>query len=457
MNTGTGHQPIAAEHLDLRVETLGPCTVPARSLAAEAWDVEPAETFISDDERILVDDSVHAVAGIPLNEQPQLEPAGPRQTLRFHPGDVTCAVVTCGGLCPGLNDVIRSLVLHAHHRYGVRRFLGMQYGFEGLIPDYGHDPIPLTPAVVGNIHQFGGSLLASSRGPQDVGRMVDTLQALGVNVLFLIGGDGTLRGGLELFREARRRGHELAVVGVPKTIDNDIMFTDKSFGYETAFAAAVQAIECAHVEARGARNGLGLVKLMGRHSGFIACSAAIATGEVNYVLIPECPFSMEGPFGLLEHLRKRMRERGHAVIVTAEGAGQEHMNGDNLEFDASGNQRLKDIGLYLKTQIQRHFHACMTELNLKYIDPSYIIRSVPAAPQDRVFCQRLAQAAVHAAMAGKTGMVVGRWHGRFIHVPIEAAVSARRTVNTNGGLWMSVLESTGQPVRFGRPEPKQSS
>jgi 6-phosphofructokinase 1 len=371
--------------------------------------------------------------------------AGPRRTLYFDSPNATCAVVTCGGLCPGLNDVIRSLVLHAYHRYGVRRFLGIPFGFEGLILDYSHEIENLTPALVANIHQFGGSYLGSSRGPQSLSRMMDRLGDLGVDILFVIGGDGTLRGGLDLFREASKRGRSLSVVGIPKTIDNDIMYIDKSFGYETAFSHAVRSVNCAHVEARGVNNGLGLVKLMGRHSGFIACSAAIATGDVNYVLIPEVPFELEGANGLFENLRRRMRDRKHAVIVVAEGAGQELMNADGNDRDASGNVRLGDIGVFLKDKIQAYFDACKIELNVKYIDPSYMIRSVPADPQDRVFCQRLAQAAVHAAMAGKTGMVVGRWHGRFIHLPIEAAVSSRRTVDPCGDLWNSVLEATGQP------------
>jgi 6-phosphofructokinase 1 len=355
--------------------------------------------------------------------------------------------VTCGGLCPGLNDVIRSIGLQAYYRYGVRRILGIPYGFEGLIPERQHDLIPLTPEFVTSIHSFGGTAIGTSRGPQDVGRMVDRLAELGVNVLFVIGGDGTQRGGRDIFLEAARRGIELAVVGVPKTIDNDMVYMDKSFGFETAVAAAVEAINAAHTEARSSRHGLGLVKLMGRHSGFIAAFSAIASGEVNCVLIPEVPFTLDGENGFLEFLYRRVVGRGHAVVTVAEGAGQDLLDGP-AGTDASGNKRLGDVGVFLREKIRAHFAARQTELNLKYIDPSYLIRSVPAGTNDRIYCLRLGQAAVHAAMAGKTGIVVARWHGTYVHAPVGVVTSARRTVDPAKDVWLAVLESTGQPPRF---------
>ncbi|HRJ73735.1 MAG TPA: ATP-dependent 6-phosphofructokinase, partial [Terrimicrobiaceae bacterium] len=304
----------------------------------------------------------------------------------------------------------------------------------------------LTPGYVSNIHTFGGTDLGTSRGPQDPSRMVDRLQELKVNILFVVGGDGSQRGGRAIQEEAFRRGYHLSVVGVPKTIDNDMIYMDKSFGYETACAAAVEAIHAGHTEARSARNGIGMVKLMGRHSGFIACAAAIASGEANCVLIPEVPFALEGDHGVLEHLRQRVVRRGHAVIIVAEGAGQDLVETGGT--DASGNRRLGDIGVFLKGRIEGYFRQCKTELTLKYIDPSYMIRSVPASAQDRIYCMRLGQAAVHAAMAGKSGVVVARWHSTYVHLPVAVATSARRTVDPGGDIWLSVLESTGQPPRF---------
>jgi len=436
------------DHKQLSIRSLGERKIQS-PLEPFFRECNTAHAFYNDDNRILVDHSLEVIQNYFDNGStlPCFEVAGPRRKIYFEPSRTVCAIVTCGGICPGLNDVIRSIVLQSHHRYGVRRILGIPYGYEGLNSDYGHRIQTLTPDVVSNIHRFGGTDIGTSRGPQDPLRMVDRLQELGVNILFVIGGDGSQRGARAIEDEAAKRGMELAVVGVPKTIDNDMIYMDKSFGYETACAAAVEAIHAAHTEARSSRNGVGLVKLMGRHSGFIASSAAIASGEVNCVLIPEIPFALEGDNGFLEYIRSRIHERGHAVVIVAEGAGQDLLS-KSTESDASGNAKLQDIGVYLKDRITDYFRQCQTELNLKYIDPSYIIRSVPACPQDRIYCMRLAQNAVHAAMAGKTGLVVARWHSAYIHLPIGVATSARKQVDPGKDLWLSVLESTGQPARF---------
>jgi len=376
------------------------------------------------------------------------ELAGPRERVFFDPARTTAGIVTCGGLCPGLNDVIRSLVMELSYRYGVTNIYGFRFGYEGLVHRYGQTPMNLKPDSMDVIHAFGGSILGTSRGPQDIGEMVDFLDELDVDILFVVGGDGSLRGANEISLEIRRRGQAKSVIGIPKTIDNDIMYLDKSFGFETAFAEAVKAVTCAHVEALGSRNGIGVVKLMGRDSGFIACFAALAGNVVNFVLIPEVRFEMDGPRGLLEALYYRVAKRKHAVIVVAEGAGQHLMEGTSHTVDASGNRKLGDIGAFLKERIGTFFKERHTECNLKYIDPSYIIRSVPASPQDNVYCSRLAQNAVHAAMAGKTGMLVGRWHGTFVHLPLEVVTKGRCKVDPEGALWHSVLETTGQPAEL---------
>ncbi len=429
---------------DLRVETLGPCEFDLPPRIGKAHDF----IYVEESERVLLDDTTTDLQLRACGTTPvaSFEQAGPRKKVFFDPKRTTCAIVTCGGLCPGLNDVIRGVVLQAFYRYGMQKFYGIRYGYAGFIKRFGYDPIMLTPEVVSQIHRFGGSFLGSSRGPQDVGEVVDRLEELKVDILFVVGGDGTLRGGLDIFEEAKRRGKALSLIGVPKTIDNDIMWLDKSFGYETAFAEAVEALTAAHAEARGSNNGVGLVKLMGRHSGFIASSAALATGEVNFVFIPEAPMTMHGERGFLKALHDRLKTREHAVVVVAEGACQEMMEDGPGERDASGNLKLKDVGVWMKGEIENYFKQRDIELNLKYIDPSYMIRSVAASPQDRVYCIRLAQAAVHAGMAGKTGMVVGRWHSHYVHIPIKVAVSGRRNVDPRGDLWQSVLESTGQTV-----------
>jgi len=389
-----------------------------------------------------------AASGASLDSLPGFEPAGPRQKIFFDASKMRVGIVTCGGLCPGVNDVIRGIVMELTHHYGVQRIHGFRNGYQGFIARYGHDVLDLSPALVSNINEDGGTILGTSRGGQDPHEIVDCLERMNINALFVIGGDGTLRGAMQIAAVIAERGQKIAVVGVPKTIDNDIPYIDQSFGFQTAFGEAAKSILSAHVEAKASPNGVGLVKLMGRHSGFIACYAALAQSDANYVLIPEVPFRLDGPAGLLDHVLARVRQRGHAVIVAAEGAGQELIPESEAGVDASGNKKLADVGLFLKQRIADHFAAAGVEVNLKYIDPSYAIRSVAANPYDSVYCLRLAQNAVHAAMAGRTEMVVGRWHGRFVHIPMAMAVSHRNQVAPDGDLWLSVLEATGQPRSF---------
>ena len=414
--------------------------------------------FVDDDERILYDTFIQnynrclQTGKIPVS----LEQAGPRSNLYFEPEKTRSAIVTCGGLCPGLNNVIRAIVLLLYYGYGSREVIGFRYGYRGLVDTGENSYINLTPSLVTDIHTDGGSILSSSRGHQDVQQMVDTLENLHINILFTIGGDGTLRGAHNLTKEINRRNLKLSVIGIPKTIDNDIPFISKSFGFETAFSTASTAIQSAHVEAKGAPYGIGLVKLMGRHSGFITANASLAQKDVNFCLIPEIDFDLEGEHGLLNQLKKRLIARDHAVIVVAEGAGQKFFEQNNptadsgigttgdSKVDASGNKKLEDIGIYLKQKITEHFKNINMPATLKYIDPSYIIRSVPAIPGERVFCGLLAQNAVHAAMAGKTDMIIGIRNNVFIHVPIGTAIKERKHVNPQGSLWQCVIASTGQ-------------
>ena len=407
--------------------------------------------FVRDDKRMIY--NVMIDNGIPADThlEDTFELAGPREYLHFNPEKVRSAVVTCGGLCPGLNSVIRSIVMESWYRYNSRNILGIRYGYNGLNPAKGYDPVPLDPVVVQTIHMDGGTILGSSRGGTDnMDILVDTLERLKINILYTIGGDGTLKGAHTIADMAMKRGLDLAVVGVPKTIDNDISHIQRSFGFETAFSEAVDSISSAHVEAKGAFNGIGLVKLMGRDSGFIAANATLAMNDVNYVLVPEVPFELDGDNGLLQHLEKRLADRQHAVICVAEGAGQDLMEKDvnGVEKDASGNIKHKDIGIFLKEKIEEYFRAKKIEITLKYIDPSYIIRSAPPVPNDSIYCAQLGQYAVHAGMAGKTDLVIGQWNNNYTHVPIELAISKRRKINPNSRFWFSVIDATGQPERM---------
>ena len=435
--------------IDTEISALGPANIdsPIRPVPMFNKDGQPVEKkFVRDTDRILVEDSLNCLKRLKPGEEPlSFELAGPREKIYFDPYKLHCAIATCGGLCPGTNDVIRSIVLELHHLYRVRHIYGVRYGFQGFIPSYGHDLMELTPEAVVDIHSFGGTILSSSRGHQDIGEIVDALDRLNVQLLFLIGGDGTLRAADLICAEIAARGLRIGVIVVPKTIDNDIAFVSRSFGFDTAVEIATQAIQAAHTEAAGAPNGIGLVKLMGRYSGFIAANAALALREVNFILIPEADFDIEGDYGLLERLEARIKSRGHAVILVAEGAGQKFFCQENLLCDPSGNVKSGDIGVFLADKIKAYFHQRKMEITLKYIDPSYLIRSVPANYSDSIYCGFLGQNAVHAGMAGKTAMLVSRWHGHYVHVPIKTAVSRRKEVELDSPLWRSVLESTGQP------------
>ncbi|MDP5082382.1 MAG: ATP-dependent 6-phosphofructokinase, partial [Winogradskyella sp.] len=399
--------------------------------------------FIDDNERILADvkmknlqDSIQSKM-----EPDSFERSGPRENIFFDGKNTTAAIVTCGGLCPGINNVIRSLVMALHYLYKVKRVIGIPYGYEGLNPEIGHSFIELTPDKVKNIHEFGGTILGSSRGQQEVAVMVDTLVANDIDILFAIGGDGTLKGANAIGTEIIKRGLKIAVAGIPKTIDNDVDIIDKSFGFETSFDVACPIVRDAHNEADGAFNGMAIVKLMGRDSGFIAASAALSMPVVNFVLVPEMDFQLEGENGFLENLKKRLQLKKHAVIVVAEGAGQ-HLfdNSDNEVKDASGNLQHKDIGLLLQQRIEAYFNDTDMKTTIKYIDPSYIIRSAPANANDSLYCSRLAYHAVHGAMAGKTNFVAGSVNNRFVYIPITDVTKKRKKIDVEGEFWFGVLQ-----------------
>ncbi|MCK5529272.1 MAG: ATP-dependent 6-phosphofructokinase [Kiritimatiellae bacterium] len=395
-------------------------------------------SWAQEDVRILID---AAISSDDVDKKlDTLEVSGPHRRIFFDPADTRVAIVTCGGLCPGLNDVIRATTMVFWHRYGVKDILGIRYGYEGLVESYGHEPIKLTPEVVEDIHQKGGTILGSSRGQQDTGEIVDYLEANNINILFTVGGDGTQRAAMEIADEVEKRKLPISVIGIPKTIDNDVAFTERTFGFETAVALCQTPITCAHMEAKAVRNGVGLVKLMGRDAGFVAAYATLASSDVNLLLIPEIDFTLEK---VMEFLETRLENKNHAVIIVAEGAGKDILPSEGK--DKSGNVKFGDIGIFLKDEIKKHFKSKQKEINVKYIDPSYIIRSAPANANDSVFCFQLAGNAVHAAMAGKTAMVVGLWNGQYVNVPMERTVSSRKTVDLGGHLATNLLDNTGQP------------
>jgi len=428
---------------DFKISNLGKATIKSPIVLSNIHGDDFAN-YVGDDEFILQKIAISSRENISKDDI--LEKAGPRESIFFDPAKVNAAIITCGGLCPGLNDVIRSIVMTLWYRYKVKRILGIRYGFRGFLPEFNLPVINLTADMVSEIHQKGGTILGSSRGSGDrVDEILDSIERMNINILFVIGGDGSQRGARDIAEEALKRGLKLSVVGVPKTIDNDLNMIQKTFGFETAVSEAVKAVAAAHVEAKAAQNGIGMVKVMGRDAGFIAAYTTLAQNDVNYVLIPEVPFDLQGANGLYTHLEQRLKDRNHAVILIAEGAGQ-NLFKDNNKKDASGNKKLNDIGTYLKDKITSHFKHKNIEITLKYIDPSYMIRSAPANPNDSLFCARLGANAVHAAMAGKTNMLISSINDILVHLPIKQAVKQKKRIDPESPLWRDVLEATGQPV-----------
>lgn len=427
------------------IETLGDARIPS-PIEMSRTQGDRIANYVNEDERILY--NVEFQLGDTVRDpgpENSLELAGPREFIYFNPGHVHAGIVTCGGLCPGLNNVIRSIVRTLWYQYGVRRITGIRNGYRGFLPEYNLPVMDLDPEVVDDIHNDGGTILGSSRGGARIEEIVDAMERLNLNMVFTIGGDGTTKGALAISREIEKRGMKIAVIGIPKTIDNDLSFIQRSFGFETAVAKAVEAVSAAHVEAQDTINGIGLVKVMGRESGFIAAYTALAMNDVNFVLIPEIPFELEGPNGFFSYLEKRLRNKNHAVVLVAEGAGQDFFR-ESQEVDASGNPKLPDIGIYLKSRIGQYFKEKKMECNLKYIDPSYIIRSRPAEATDAVYCLRLGTHAVHAAMSGRTRALISLVNDQYVHVPMELAVSRRNFVDPESSLWRDVVETTRMPL-----------
>ena len=425
---------------DLAVTNLGERRQPS-PLPLSTVPGDGVGDFVPDDMRVLYD--IRFPAGRRIADL-AFELAGPRQHLFFNPPQTRAAVVTCGGLCPGINNVIRTLFFELTENYGVREVLGVRFGFEGLNSQQGEPPVRLTKEMVAGIHLMGGTIIGTSRGPQDVKTAVSFLDDRDIDILFCVGGDGTQRGAHEIAAEVARRRLPIAVVGIPKTIDNDIRYCRRSFGFATAVAEAETVVHRAHTEAIGVRNGVGLVKLMGREAGFIAAAATIASGDVNFTLVPELLFELDGPKGLLAKLERRLAARQHAVIVVAEGAGQDLIPDLKEEYDASGNRKLGDIGALLKRRITEHFTNRNVPIHVRYFDPSYHIRSCPASTVDSLLCEQLARNAAHAAMAGKTDLLIGLMHMEFVHVPLAISVGQRKRLSPESEWWTTVTAITGQ-------------
>ena len=433
------------ETFDFTIEELGKRNIKSPIVMSKT-EGDHIANYVTDDQFVRLQTEVKLGAQQSLKRSQVLECAGPRELIYFTPAHVHAGIVSCGGLCPGINDVIRAIVRCLWYRYGVQRISGIRYGYKGFLPESQYGIKELNPGSVDDIHKLGGTYLGSARGGgREVSKIVDALEKLNLNILFTIGGDGTQRGSLDIAEEVSKRQLKIALVGIPKTVDNDFFLVDRSFGFDTAVEKATGVVASAHMEASSAINGIGLVKLMGRESGYIAACTALASHDVNFVLIPEVPFNLEGYNGFLHHLEERLKRSNHAVVVVAEGAMQEQLLTEH-KTDAGGNLKMADVGTYLRDRIVKYFEEKKIEINLKYIDPSYVIRSSPANPGDSIYCERLGNAAVHAAMAGKTKLIIGLVNNEFVHLPIKAAISQRSHVDPEGNLWRDTLDATHQPA-----------
>jgi 6-phosphofructokinase 1 len=432
------------DDLDFTIDGLGKPSILSPIKMAKKKG-EGVAYYVADDQMIRLDTSI--IQGVQSTKKTQaLECAGPREYIYFSPSHVHAGIVSCGGLCPGLNDVIRAVVRCLWYRYGVNRISGIRYGYLGFLPENQFDVVRLDPSVVDDIHKLGGTFLGSARGGgREVVKIVDTMERLNLNMLFTIGGDGTQRGTLDIAEEIDKRRLKISMIGIPKTVDNDFAIIDRSFGFNTAVAKAVEVVKAAHTEAVSAINGIGLVKVMGRDSGFIAAHTALASHEANFVLVPEVPFNLEGYNGFLHHLEERLKKRKHAVIIVAEGAMQDQLLKEK-KHDAGGNVKMADVGIYIRSRIIKYFEEKKIEINLKYIDPSYAIRSAPSNPDDSIYCERLGNAAVHAAMAGKTKLIIGLVNNEFVHLPIKTVITHRNKIDPESSLWRDTLDAVNQPA-----------
>lgn len=437
-----------SKSLNTKIQTLGKAKI--ESPLKQKNKIKINKRFILDKDKILVNIKIEQLKQeLASGDKIQgFEIAGPREKIYFDPSKVKCAIATCGGLCPGLNDIIRAVVLELFHNYKVKNIYGIKHGLEGFIPEYGHEVIDLNPQSVSGIQDTGGTILGSSRGSQDISLVVDCLERMNIGILFMVGGDGTLMASKKIAEEVLKRNLKISIVGIPKTIDNDIHLVSRSFGFDTAVDIATSAIRGAHNEAEAYPNGIGLIKLMGRHSGFLAATTALAQQDANFVLIPEIDIELYGEHGLLNAIENRIKLSSHAVIIVAEGAGQTFFKKQKKEYDASGNRKLQDIGLFLRDEISKWFKKRKIPVSLKYIDPSYMIRSLPANANDSVFCGLLGRDAVHAGMAGKTKLLISFWNNHYVHIPMDASAGKRKNIDPTGRLWQSVLEATGQEDFF---------
>ncbi|MGA7341196.1 MAG: 6-phosphofructokinase [Terracidiphilus sp.] len=457
-------------------------------------------TLSDDSPRVMLDARGRAEADGAVDLS--LPEARPRTHLRYplQPGAMLgIGILVSGGIAPGINAVIDGIVLR-HSLYHARQcargrrhsieILGYREGFKGLLRPGVH-PQRLNSAAIRGVVEIGGSYLGTSRadellpgtGPNRNAKLeaaIGRLQNDGVHILYVIGGDGSMSCAHALWHYARRKGYELSVVGIPKAMDNDILWVWQSFGFLSAVEEARQAILHMHTEV-SSNPRVGIVQLFGSDSGFIASHAGYSTA-CDLVLIPEDPMTMDD---IVTHISERLTDRfgngqdiagPYALVVMAETAlpadarkyiddprvglsegkrGEKEAlksfldNGRRVRGQTPDELRtagLKIVSRVLQDRIQQELEPREYWRDFRVItnEPRHLIRSIPPSVTDVIFGERLGALAVDNAMAGYTDFMVSQWLTEFVLVPLPLVVLGRKRVPTNGIFWKSVLSKTGQ-------------
>lgn len=329
----------------------------------------------------------------------------------------TIGVLTGGGDCPGLNAVIRAV-----ERAGIKYdfgTLGIRNGWQGLIDG---DVEPLTDFSVSGILPKGGTILGTSRtnplkNPSDFQKIKANIKKYGIHALVVIGGDGTLSAA----RDVAKQG--ISVVGIPKTIDNDICGTDMTFGFDTAVSTVTEAIDRLHTTAES-HHRIIVVEVMGRNVGWIAVTAGIA-GGADEILIPEVHFTMDG-------VCKKLKDRYDAgkkfsIVVIAEGAHEKDLGLPSVpenERDECGHEKFVGVGNILGKELERRL-GIETRVTIL----GHVQRGGSPTAYDRVLATRFGVAAVQLVHAGDFGKMVALQGNRITSITLESAVNQLKTVD----------------------------
>lgn len=429
--------------------------------------------------------------------------AGPRRYVSYpQKNQLKVGILVSGGIAPGINAVISGIIAR-HHAYQAwsqkinknyaLEILGYSEALKGLL-HAGRPAVPLDLKTVREAVNHGGSILPTARAdelldledPKQRDGALDKVTSRLINqqidILYIIGGDGSMRAAHAISCRARRNPiNELSVIGIPKTMDNDILWVWQSFGFLSAVEFAKQAILQLHTEVMS-NPRLCVIQLFGSDSGFVVSHAALASGVCDAVLIPEVNFTLKQLSG---YIRYRLQDRPHsdkpyggivalaetaipldwreyvsATAEVADGSEKVILTPEELRaietFESHGRRvhgqtpdALRSGGLRLVSQIlQREIRKLGDRWSSYRVftnEPRHLIRSIEPSVSDVIFAQRLGTLAVDNAMAGYHDFMISQWLTEYVLVPLKLVVLGRKRVPEHGIFWKSVRASTGQP------------